>query len=126
MKADYTTTYLALLDILGFQDLVDKNSHQDLSSIYDNHIRSAVDGCLCHGKVDMIGARAQLRPSEVCLNSLMISDSVLLWTNDDTNASFEELVSVTRALLDSTFRSGLPMRGAISHGPLSCRTAVLA
>ena len=49
----------------------------------------------------------------------MISDSIILWTNDITMKSFIDIVVVVRNLLNNSFIFGTPLRGAISLGNLS-------
>lgn len=126
MNKDYKHIYLSLLDILGFSDFVKANSHDEITVIYDSLFQVIVQGCLCHGKVDVHGTAAKLRESAIQLNSLMISDSVLLWSDTDSKADFEEIVWVTRAIMDSSFRTGLPLRGTIANGALSFRSSEYA
>jgi len=121
MKIEYESTYIAFLDILGFRYLVRNNFHKELCSIYDGLLRFAVDSCVCHGKVKIDKGNAVLSSDKVSLNSLVISDSILFWTDNDNNDSLEELIWVVRMFMDTSFRTGIPTRGAISIGSLSFR-----
>lgn len=125
MKVDYESTYLAFLDILGFGHLVRNNSNKELRSIYD-YLLMAVHMCLCHGQVRIDSGRAELSSDEVSVNSLIVSDSILLWTDNDNNNSLEELIWVVRMFMDTSFRTGIPTRGAIGIGSLSFRDVTIA
>src|SRR6188474_3455617 len=97
------TVFVALLDILGFKDLVSYNSHQELLQIY-----LKLDALL-HVAHDLAtrGDEALSKPNinnedEIGYNkvqSLIISDSILLWSIDSSVESFEEIVDFVRLLL---------------------------
>ena len=117
------STFVAFLDILGFSDLVTKNSHDELITIYkqlDFCVQSALSNF--NYSVSLKGKR----PMEyihnleaTTVNSMTISDSIILWTNDDSIDSFRNLILTTNFLLYECFSVGLPLRGGIAIGPLS-------
>src|SRR5207247_1936259 len=57
--------------------------------------------------------------SEAKVNLLVVSDTVLLWTDRASMMGFLNIVGVARALLVAGFYTGFPLRGAVSFGPLS-------
>jgi hypothetical protein len=56
------------------------------------------------------------------VNSLLVSDSILIWTDDCRPESFVNIVMAVRSLMVFAVIDGILLRGAISIGPL---TAVL-
>ena len=70
------------------------------------------------GKTESLGP--DIRRATV--NSLLVSDSILIWTEDCRAESFVNLVLTMRSLLAFSVVDGILLRGAISVGPL---TAVL-
>lgn len=52
------------------------------------------------------------------LNFFIISDSILIYTNDLTYASFRKLVYITRLFFTIAFLRGLPLRGTITKGEI--------
>ncbi|MDQ3017632.1 MAG: hypothetical protein M3R25_13060, partial [Bacteroidota bacterium] len=50
------------------------------------------------------------------INSVVVSDSIVLWTNDIGIGSFLKMVITVHQLLYQTMHFGIPLRGAISAG----------
>lgn len=115
--------YVAFLDILGFKDLVEKNSHEELERVYKNLVIPNTEHSLSFGAskvIDIDGERKAVADiSKFSINSLIVSDSVILWTDRVTMKSFIDIVTVARNLLVQGIFCGIPMRGAISLGPVS-------
>ena len=123
-------TYIAFLDILGFKELVRQNPHEDLIKIYDNLFSVANGLALSSGQFVSIktdDGRSYSTPdySKASVNSLIVSDSVLFWTNDDSPQSFIDILVCTGKLLSNAIFMGLPMRGSLGIGPLSFRLSVI-
>lgn len=106
--------YVALLDILGFKELAHNNSHEDLSEIYQIFCRAVknglIDNKVTHKEHDF---------SYACINSITISDSIVLWTDNTEINDFYDLLVLVRDLIFHGFYCGLPLRGALTIGPIS-------
>lgn len=115
--------YVAFLDVLGFGKLVLNNSHADLEQIYTEALMEGVGLGLSNRQYALIenGGQEYLTndTSAVPVNSLIVSDTIILWTNCDSVPSFRKLVSVVRGVLAHSCFNGLPLRGAIEVGPMS-------
>jgi len=117
-------TIVAFLDILGFKDLVNNNGHDKLIRVYQNLLLPIVQHSSTFGKYKVIKKEdgqslAVADSSKAVISSLVISDSIVLWTPIASMKSFIDIAIVVRNLLVSGMYSGLPLRGAISIGPLS-------
>lgn len=115
--------FIAFLDILGFKDLVLNNSHLRLVDLYEKIFSLGIQISLAGGKINIVdqkGKKTAIPALEKSMvNSLIISDSVLLWTDDSSMKSFVDLIIVVRYLLHRSILSGFPLRGAIVEGELS-------
>ena len=120
MNAD---VYVSFLDVLGFKDLVYNNSHESLVGKYQNLFALNAELSLSNGAFTVIeqhGNRVAVADrTKINVNSLVISDSIILWTNNASMKSFIDVVVATRNLLIQGIFVGLPLRGGIALGPLS-------
>jgi len=113
--------YIAFLDILGFKDLIENNKLDDIEKLYDTLQKSVLYSfaisnpehkLINKGKVDLPSIK------ETNLNSLVISDSIIIWTDDDSQGSFFELILAVKYFMYFSMQSGFPLRGGISSGEL--------
>jgi hypothetical protein len=116
--------FVAFLDILGFKNLVENNEHSKLLQLYNNLIIPNVQlsSALGQFKVIVNSEGKQIAVPDVSkakISNVIISDSILCWTENSTMKSFIDLIIVVRNLLIMGFYSGLPLRGGISYGPFS-------
>ncbi|QWH69629.1 DUF262 domain-containing protein (plasmid) [Bacillus wiedmannii] len=111
--------FFAFLDILGFKDLVHNNSNKNLIDLYSKIIDGSVENALSKGQIN-IDENGNTKPNldYASVNTLVISDSILLWTNHDHPWSFMDLILVVREILYNSMEAGIPLRGAIAKGPL--------
>ena len=56
------------------------------------------------------------------VNSLFVSDSLILWTENFSQTSLYKLIGLTSILFVESFRQGTPIRGAIDMGEIAVRT----
>lgn len=103
--------YVGFLDILGFSDLVTNNSEEKLIQIYEELLAPIVETGL--------SLPESPRPSNFKINSLVISDSIVLWTDDSTEESFFKIITVMGMILFAGIATGIPLRGSITAGSLT-------
>lgn len=116
---DYSNCYVAFLDILGFKTLARVNSHEHLKVIYQK-FRDVIEHGLSNGKYVLfdVGMEKSIGPDirQAKVNSLIVSDSILIWTDDNSPESFENIVKAVQSLLAFSVIDGIPLRGAIAIG----------
>jgi len=111
---------IAFFDILGFKDLVFENTHLKLSAIYqilfDFMIKRKSEE-LIRGDEEIVNffKFGQTNP----IKSIIISDSIILWSNKCTLNEFTKLLIIVESLLQLGLHTGLPLRGAITSGEFS-------
>ncbi len=101
----FSEPYIAFLDVLGFKELVFYNPHETLVVLYKEILSNSVN-FLSDDKPENI-----IDPDKV--NLLNISDSIVLWTKNSNEDSFNNLVNAVQFLLQICMSLGLPLRGAI-------------
>jgi hypothetical protein len=88
--------YVALLDVLGFSDRVMRGGFADL----DAYIKTVL----------------QVTDPNPSIGTILFSDTVVLYTFDDSEPAFGSLVAACSNLFHDLVMAGVPVRGAISHG----------
>lgn len=108
-------SYVAFLDILGFKDLVNNNSHEELIDIYRLFLTcNATSLTHTYKKLQLTTTNTE----EFKVNWMIVSDSIILWAKDDMKSFINIIINVNN-LISSAIKSGLPIRGAITLGSFS-------
>lgn len=105
-----TNRFVAYLDILGFKDKVMRNTHEN---IYDEltNIVSIRNVCSLQEQVADNGDPSVFMAT--------FSDSIIIFSSDDTIFSFEYFLSCLRFLFNRTIKRKIPLKGCIAHGKIS-------
>lgn len=110
--------FIAFFDVLGFKNLVEKNSHETLMSIYEDALCDTVFQISRTG-IDLYKNDETAVKSLENIKKHIISDSIILIQNDFSHRGFFFLILQCRVLLSVCMDQGIPLRGAISLGPVS-------
>lgn len=106
---------VAFLDILGFSDLVDNNSYEELEKIYNIFESGYKSGVTLNKYVKTEGGIRQ-DFIDCRVKAIQISDSIIIWTKEDTVRSYFDIVMTVRELLGHGIFYGLPLRACIHYG----------
>ena len=109
--------FVALIDILGFKDIIQKNSHEKVVHLFDNFRVYLQMGIADYKSTEDQWGRAVFDVSQSVVNSTIISDSIILWTTDSSTEAFFELVKCIQRF--TSFCHNNPMislRGGITFG----------
>lgn len=114
LSSAYATTterFVVFLDIMGFKDRVARNLHGDVLRQlegFQNSISKYVHQC---------------ESSDIKVS--LFSDSVLLFSSDDSTDSLRSISEVTRKIMRSALQSDvpIPLKGAIARGTVTCDVA---
>ena len=91
--------YIAFLDILGFKDLIENNKLDDIIKLYEKFEPTLL---FSMALTNLEWRKNNLDTSELPgidnmpLNSLMISDSILIWTDSDDGKEFLQLLNTVK------------------------------
>jgi hypothetical protein len=106
--------YVAFLDILGFKEMVKNNNINQLFDIYKDFLLR-MDNLI--GNFNSLFTSNDFRKTTV--NSLFVSDNVILWTEDFSQISLTKLASIVSGLINYSFLKGIPIRGSITTGEIA-------
>jgi len=98
MNTEPKTGYIALLDILGFSDLIARDTQsEELQRYFD-----AIEVASAKGTAEV--------------EYVLFSDTIVMSTPSDTEDALLSLVRACSQAMHYLLKEGLPVRGAISHG----------
>jgi hypothetical protein len=106
---------VGFLDILGFSDLVANNSFEQLGKIYKIFESGYKNGVTLNKYVRTSNGIIQ-DFSDCHIQAIQISDSIIVWTKEETVRSYYDLIITVRELLGHGIFSGLPLRACIHYG----------
>lgn len=106
--------YITYFDFLGYKKFILNNDSEYIRSRV-GHILRDIEISLGQGRYQDIqyGVIADISKSK--LNCLNISDTIIIWTNDDSHESFIELLKVSFDFNWRVTRYHFPVRGAIVY-----------
>lgn len=122
--------FLAYLDILGFSKYILNNSHDSAVGTFDLIHRGVELALAIPVQTDRKEAtiirnepnkHGQIVIKNVKIRSIVISDTIVFWTEDSSIQAFYDLLETVKQFMRNTFINGFPVRGAISHGEMTCK-----
>jgi len=105
--------FVVFIDIMGFKDLVARSTHDE---IYTQMKR--IDEKIKH--VQEVDWLKDFKKNLV--HSTTYSDSIILYSKDETFEAFDFLVSTTAGLINYLFLEGVPFKGAMAFGTMTLDT----
>jgi hypothetical protein len=106
--------HIAWLDLLGFRELLAKESLVDVVALLRDQVPASVAGMTT--EIRHVDGRFEQR-GRVC-EVEQFQDTLVLWTKERDFASLDSLVHVVEIVVAVLHMKGLPCRGAISKGTL--------
>ena len=103
VNANTSIRYTAFLDIMGFKDLVARNSHAFIMQ-------------KLYKLLDFIADKIS---TEDKIFSSIFSDSIYFFTKDDKQVTLKKLIEILSEVIKFALSIGLPMKGAIAMGEIS-------
>ena len=105
-KGSTAERFVTFLDIMGFKDRVARTTHEDLLVQLSEFNRSVT--------------LQVLRYSDKKIQLAQFSDSIVLFSNDDTPESLETIAKVSRSIMRDAIARQIPLKGAIAQGKITC------
>jgi hypothetical protein len=112
-------SFVAFFDILGFKNLVEKNNHEDLINIYRETLYTSLDLTEKYANPSYTGITLEQEKESTSIRTFVISDSIILIQERITVQGFFFLLARCQILLSTSLVDGIPLRGAVSYGPVS-------
>lgn len=123
--------YVVFLDIMGFKDRVARNTHEKLYeelASFNNSITSSIQNSGEHFAEEATEeegnsstAIKQTNQSNRIILS-QFSDSIILFSSDDTTESLEQISKATVGIMRAAFGCDrpIPLKGALARGMVTC------
>jgi len=110
-------SFIAYFDYLGFKEFIENNDLEFQHRIIGNNF-SDMEYALGKGKFKDAphGVIADLSKSKI--NCINFSDTVIFWTNDETEQSLIELLQVSNMFNLQSIDFCFPVRGSVVYGEL--------
>jgi hypothetical protein len=115
--ADPGQTFLAVFDVLGFQNFVEGHQLREAVISLGAKVKEAIAAASFAGWYAGTNPPVPAPETRRC-ESVTFSDTIILYAPDDSAASFHAILAASRDLLEVAFGWAIPLRGAITRGEL--------
>lgn len=115
------TTFLAYFDVLGFKEIVMNNSLVELNQIFSHLLRDTQTALSGENYIQAQPGLIVADLTKQKVHCLHISDSVLFWTDTDSNDDFIELAKVCYTFYWRSLQLFVPLRGCVVYGEVEFR-----
>lgn len=113
-------TFFVYLDILGFKNLIKRNTEQQLTEIvksFFDGFNKAVDDSRTISFAENAGTTEDAYKINLKeLNFRLLSDSILIWSQKDCFRTFRNMLDATSQIVAYGLQYGFPLRGAMTYG----------
>lgn len=111
--------YIAFLDILGFKDMIENLSHEEMIEFYQTIIEAKNDA-IKHS-TERIAMQSSVTP-DTGIHAVLMSDSIIIYTEGDYWYNYVRIVLATQFITARAIRHGYTLRGAIGCGKVYINT----
>ncbi len=104
--------FVAFIDILGFKDLVMRNTHSHIYELLSeiSKLRNKIDNWINKGEDRYLNAE---------LYTVSFSDSIVIFSKSDSIEDFDLFTYGVKWLFAKAIEKSIPMKGALAHGEIS-------
>lgn len=115
--------YIAFLDLLGFKSIMEGNDSKGIDELIEKLI-GEIQLSIAHNLERFIAANLDggFSPdlNKARVNSIVFSDTIVFWSNDDSSDSFKSIVdAVSMFFASAVIGRSWAARGAITYGDLT-------
>jgi hypothetical protein len=103
--------YVGYVDIMGFKDLVARKSHDQIYKMMQEIIKATRFA----EKITSYFPRKE----NGLIKIMTYSDSIMIYSKDDSPASLESFIDAVSSLSLDLFESGIPHKGAVAFGSMT-------
>jgi len=102
--------FVCFLDIMGFKDMVMRNSHDKIYKMLEDFSKD-------RATLESSNLPAGYEPES--MKTVSFSDSIVIFTKNDSIQCLELMTFAVSWLFGKAMQSGIPLKGAMSHGEMS-------
>lgn len=128
MMTDEKSQIVGTADILGWSDLHDRVDDAGIQRIHDRVVLTNAECAASHGNLQVYTGTDNAQHACADRNAYRVrmfpvSDTIVFAASDETGDSYLDVILAMRYFLVSSVYCGLPVRAAISFGPVSVNSA---
>ena len=106
-----TNRYVGFIDVMGFKDMVMRSSHDDIYKMMK-----------VINKAKTLNENLSSTKDHELIRSTTYSDSIMLYTKDNSDESLGALIEVISGLTNDLFIEGIPHKGSVAYGKMTLDT----
>ncbi len=113
--------FVAFMDIMGFQDRVFRDNHNDVLDIM-KELSNCLTAINNVAEKRMAVSNIQNEKENVdfsCVKAVFFSDSIFIVSSDDSIISFARLCATANFIIAKAMLKKIPMKGAIAYGEMT-------
>jgi hypothetical protein len=111
-------TFIAFFDILGFQEIVNNNDLSELKRQFEYLLRDSQTALSSETYIQLNESIVVPDLKNQKVNCLHVSDSIVFWTNSNSEDDFKEIVSVCHSFYWRSLKTTFPLRGCLTYGEI--------
>lgn len=111
-------TFIAFFDVLGFKEFIYNNDLSEIKRLFNHLLRDSQTAISGETYIEMNPGMIVPDLNNQKVNCLHISDSIVFWTNSDTEDDFLELVNVCYSFYWRSLQATFPLRGCLTYGEI--------
>lgn len=111
-------TFIAFFDVLGFKEIINNNDLPEMKRLFGHLLRDTQTALSGETFVQLNQGTIVPDLKNQKVNCLHISDSIVFWTNGQTEEDFKELVSVCYSFYWRSLQTTFPLRGCLTYGEI--------
>lgn len=118
-------TFIAFFDILGFKEFINNNDLKEVKRLFEHLLRDTQTAVSGEKYVQLNASTIIPDLKQQKVNCLHISDSIVFWTNSNTEDDFKDLVAVCHSFYWRSLQTTFPLRGCLTHGEIDFNPATI-
>jgi len=111
-------TFIAFFDVLGFKEFIYNNELGEAKRLFNHLLRDSQTALSGENYVEINKGLVVPDLSKQKVNCLHVSDSIVFWTNDTSEESFDDLVEVCYTFYWRSLEATFPLRGCLTFGEI--------
>jgi hypothetical protein len=101
--------YIAYIDIMGFKDMVARENHNEIYKM----MKDINNKMYYTSRINWKGS------SDILLKTTNYSDSIIIYSKDDSYDSLESITNTVSALTNDLLTAAIPHKGALAFGKMT-------
>lgn len=111
-------TFIAFFDVLGFKEFIYNNELDEAKRLFNHLLRDSQTAISGEKYIQINSGMIVPDLKNQKVNCLHVSDSIIFWTNNNTEEDFKDLVEVCYSFYWRSLQATFPLRGCLTYGEI--------